>query len=106
MGERDGEAVHRPVVDTVAFEQRVQRRAEAHLDACFAAEDEPTEVDSPAFGPFCGCMTCIVREVLMVCWGDMLEEAKLEAAVERTDDAVQCVPSGNVVRLEPRPGHD
>jgi hypothetical protein len=47
-----------------------------------------------------------VREVLMVCWEDMLEEAKLEAAFEGTDDAVQRLPSGNVVRLEPRPGHD
>ena len=63
------------------FEVRVQRAAEQHLAACqeaFWAMEERGEIDaaSPAFGPFCGCDTCVVREVLSVCWDEMLAEAK------------------------------
>jgi hypothetical protein len=53
----------------------IQRAAEAHLSACWEAhyaeeeaEDGAEEVPSPAFGPFCGCETCIVREVIAGAW--------------------------------------
>jgi len=66
------------------FEALVQRKAEAHLDACFEAmdnwEDGDGEMESPANAPFCGCTTCIVREVLMSVWDDLLEEARRESA--------------------------
>jgi len=78
MGKDDGQVVYRPVVDDFAV--RVQRKAEEHLSRCWEAEDEPTEVESPAYAPFCGCQTCIVREVLMVCWDEMFEEARRAAA--------------------------
>jgi hypothetical protein len=84
MGERDGQAVYRQAVDD--FSQRVQRKAEEHLSRCLAAEDEPEEVESPAYAPFCGCETCIVREVLLVCWDEMLEEARRVVATERPAD--------------------
>lgn len=49
----------------------VQRACEDHLAACYAAlyaeeEAEPgVDLDYPAAaGPFCGCETCVVREVL------------------------------------------
>jgi hypothetical protein len=63
------------------FEAQVQRKAEAHLDECFEAlyegDDTGTfENDSPAFAPFCGCTTCIVREVLMSVWDDLVDEIK------------------------------
>lgn len=46
-----------------------QKAAEEHLDACYEAmwkaeEEDDFAVDSPASGPFCGCETCVVREVL------------------------------------------
>ena len=44
-----------------SFDQLVQRKAEAHLNACLAAMDE-VEATSPASAPFCGCNTCVVRE--------------------------------------------
>lgn len=68
------------------FEQRVQRLAEDHLSACNEAlyRDDELPVaewgETPAIGPYCGCDTCIVREVLWAAWEAMLAEAKAEAA--------------------------
>ena len=67
--------------ELLAFEQRVQRKAEDHLNACLEAmeildADVDAEVENPAYGPFDGCNTCIVREVLSVCWEEMLAEAR------------------------------
>lgn len=52
-----------------------QQAAEAHLDACEEAlwaeeelEDGAELPDSPACAPFCGCQTCVVREVLFAAW--------------------------------------
>src|ERR1039458_1412745 len=48
---------------------RAQRAAEEHLSACEDAMYEEDNGDSeelpesPACGPFCGCSTCVVREV-------------------------------------------
>jgi hypothetical protein len=68
------------------FEAQIQRKAEAHLDACFAemeAWQERADLEtegSPAFAPFCGCTTCIVREVLMSVWDDLVNEIKSDPA--------------------------
>lgn len=52
-----------------------QQVAEAHLSAChealFAeqdADDCSMIPESPASAPFCGCDTCVVREVLYAAW--------------------------------------
>lgn len=52
---------------------RAQAAAEAHLEAVWEAfyegEDHPErQVLSPASAPFCGCETCIVREILAGAW--------------------------------------
>lgn len=40
-----------------------QQAAEAHIEACWAhLHDEGPEPDTLA--PFCGCLTCEVREIL------------------------------------------
>ena len=60
---------------------KAQRAAEAHLAACYDAmnqweEDEyDSSIESPASAPFCGCDTCVVREVLWAAW-PILEEAQ------------------------------
>lgn len=61
-----------------------QRAAEAHLAACWEALGAAEESDdpddwppSPAVAPFCGCDTCVVREVLFVAW-DIIEVAVRE----------------------------
>lgn len=47
------------------------QQAQTHLNECFDALDEADFGDGEAgwpvtAGPFCGCVTCIVREVLHV----------------------------------------
>lgn len=61
------------LTDDLAY--RMQQAAERHLDECweayYAAEEEPDPdkwPPSPAIGPFCGCQTCLVREVLHAGW--------------------------------------
>jgi hypothetical protein len=63
-----------------------QRAAELHLDACWeamdleeesAGEDEAAAVEWPdTAGPFCGCRTCEVREVLYVAVPILLADAQ------------------------------
>lgn len=50
-----------------------QKAAEEHLAACYEAMwDEHDEgLDSPAIAPFCGCDTCVVREVLWAAWSHL-----------------------------------
>jgi hypothetical protein len=48
-----------------------QEAAEAHLAACWAAHDAQDDggvLPSPATGPFDGCETCCVREILAAAW--------------------------------------
>lgn len=50
-----------------------QRAAEERLVAITEAEEAldenpEAEVDYPACAPFCGCETCVVREVLDAAW--------------------------------------
>lgn len=60
--------------------------AENHLRAIWGHEfllsegDEPGE--HPAFGAWCGCTTCIVREVLMAAW-PVFEEYVSSGAYQR-----------------------
>lgn len=53
----------------------VQQKAEAHLAACNEALYEESGGDlnavSPASAPFCGCDTCVVREVLTIAWSEL-----------------------------------
>jgi hypothetical protein len=57
---------------------QAQKEAEKHLAACqealWSEEETGRPMDSPACAPFCGCDTCIVREVLWAAW-EILEEA-------------------------------
>lgn len=66
-----------------------QRKAEAHLNECWAALQEQEDADFAGewesngadrwpvtAGPFCGCETCVVREVLFIAWPIFHEAAK------------------------------
>lgn len=58
-----------------------QRAAEKHLIACMEAlyeQDGGNEVESPASGPFCGCETCVIREVLYAAWPIFEEHASAD----------------------------
>jgi len=53
--------------DIERLSQNAQRASEARLDDCFEGIYDPDYGDS-AVGAFCGCNTCIVREVLDAAW--------------------------------------
>lgn len=60
-----------------------QQAAEAHLEALWEAadsDDEHAMDDIDIAAPWCGCTTCIVREVLHAAW-PILQEA-VKAGVE------------------------
>jgi len=65
------------------FGLEAQKAAELHLARCNEAlwDDPGVLIDSPASAPFCGCDTCVVREVLFAAWPFALREQ--QAKVER-----------------------
>lgn len=64
------------------IEAAAQHAAEERLAACqealFAEEMGDAVAPSPAVGPYCGCDTCMVREILDAAWPHMLELARLQ----------------------------
>lgn len=71
-------------------ETAAQRAAEAHLAACQDAMFEAFQIDdpqawpaSPSIGPFCGCDTCVVREILHAAWPELMKAAREEVAREQ-----------------------
>jgi hypothetical protein len=97
-------------------DQEIQRKAEEHLQKCWEGLDDCGEGTegydrSPAFAPFCGCQTCIVREVLMSVWDDRLAMARKEVRGEttlaqRVDARLPLAGGSDAVRDESRPGDD
>lgn len=85
-------------------EAAAQRAGEERLAYCQAQlyEDENPDPPAPAPGegqepcaPFCGCDTCIVREVLDAAWPHLLELAREEA--RRPGVTVVAAPPGTWV---------
>ena len=73
--------------------RRAQEAAEKHLAECweayYASEEEPDPAkwpESPACAPFCGCETCLVREVLHAAWPILEEEARKPRPLALEDD--------------------
>lgn len=83
----------------------IQRKAEEHLMKCqeqlFAEEegiDPECEVETLA--PYCGCETCIVREVLGVAWDSLVEVANSEKTEgEKDQEAVNQVLMNALKRI-------
>lgn len=84
-----------PLHQPVDWGVQAHTAAERHLDACDAwlayfDDDEPAGErpagGDPSSAPYCGCQTCLIREVLHAAW-PVLEEAirsgDLDAAAER-----------------------
>ena len=71
------------------LDQTIHDAAEQHLIACFDAfyaEEEGLDETSPAYGPFCGCHTCIVREVLTAAWLHVKNTDPTRALLQREWD--------------------
>ena len=84
------------------FGAEAQKAAEAHLAACQEAmfameEDVETEVESPASAPFCGCDTCVVREVLYAAWTSWTSGSRTRSRGARAPRA----PAGPIQRWRP-----
>jgi hypothetical protein len=70
----------------VELEQKMQKAGELRLAAAnFTLFEEEQDEEKPEelageelAGPYCGCDTCIVREVLSAAWPHMLELARQE----------------------------
>ncbi len=55
----------------LAMQQAAERHMALVWEAHYAQEDadDPSiEIPTPAVGPFCGCETCVVREILAGAW--------------------------------------
>lgn len=53
------------------LEHRAQQRAEHRIEVCHALLDDDPELEDAAAelaGPYCGCTTCDVREILDAAW--------------------------------------
>lgn len=65
-----------------ALAERAQVACEARLErAYYELHEDPDEYDgdgSEPFAPFCGCLTCVVREVLDASYPYMREAARIE----------------------------
>lgn len=93
---------------SVDYAARAQKAAEDRLAAAseildFEGESQLSDEDAKSYeqayqqmaGPYCGCETCIVREVLDAAW-PILEEAALAERLEKLD-----LRSGDAVILRP-----
>lgn len=63
---------------------KAHQAAEQHLAACLEAMYAEDESDLDTWpedmaGPFCGCETCVIREVLHAAWPILLQAAQAEA---------------------------
>ena len=100
-------------MSTESFETRVQRIAEEHLTACNEAFFDEESDARPWYGPYDGCDTCVVREVLTSVWDEFLAQARREARDELGLDGPEdwLIPGGAVIddtrevklRLRPPP---
>jgi hypothetical protein len=59
------------------LEQQAQHAAEARIMACMDElhEDDEELMETVACAPFCGCYTCIVREIIDAAWPALYEIA-------------------------------
>lgn len=67
---------------TYELEQAAQKAAEARLAAATEVLFDESDLPVELAGPYCGCDTCIVREVIDAAWPYLKE---LAAVVEQED---------------------
>jgi hypothetical protein len=79
------EVTEEQVDDLIALEKRAQRSAEQRFDMAMDSvysEDDDFYESLDLAGPFCGCTTCIVREILDAAWPYLYEMAHHPATVD------------------------
>lgn len=96
-------------MDLSSLLNQIHQKAKVHLIECMEAfydeSEDGEEIESPAVAPFCGCDDCIVREVLVVAWTDLIAGAIIyieensrdqEAVNEIYGRALRRIASGEV----------
>jgi hypothetical protein len=79
------------------YGREAHEAAERHLEDCFEALEQEEEVGAENViwpdvdAPFCGCLTCVTREVLHAGWPAMLDGAREVVAreIEKIRDEVE-----------------
>lgn len=65
--------------DLIALEKRAQRAAEQRfniaMDSVYAEDLDDIDGEAELSAPFCGCTTCVVREILDAAWPYLYEMA-------------------------------
>lgn len=59
-------------------QQRAEHRLETLTAEMYDIDELPEDYESPAVAPYCGCLTCQVRETLDASWEPMMELARRE----------------------------
>ena len=84
----------------------IQKKAEQHLVSCYevlhAEEDDylPEDENFSPFGPFCGCETCVVREIVTSVWDQLVEAVNSEKTEGEMDqEAVNQVLTNALRRI-------
>lgn len=84
----------------------IQAKAEQHLVSCYEvlqAEEEdylPEDEDFSPFGAFCGCETCVVREVVTSVWDQLVEAVNSEKTEgEQDQEAINQVLTNALKRI-------
>lgn len=82
-----------------------QQAAEQHLDALNEAEERATDgedVDWPdSAAPYCGCQTCVIREVLHAAWPYLQQQAATELLPRKWTDGATWADGTPVVWSRP-----
>lgn len=52
------------VIENVEWAQDLERGLEEYLDSLFESMDSDDPIDTLSGTPFCGCTTCLIREML------------------------------------------
>jgi hypothetical protein len=84
------EVTEEQIDDLIALEKRAQRAAEQRfdiaMDSVYAEEEYEDQYESLELaGAFCGCTTCIVREILDAAWPHLYEMAHHPATLNPSE---------------------
>jgi hypothetical protein len=103
------DALFDPDPDAPDYRNQAQKAAELHLEVLDGLEyldsDSPAisalQGESTAYGPYCGCQTCVVREILYAAWP--YAQLELVGWVEtrlRTTNIPQCQDLADELALD------
>jgi hypothetical protein len=67
---------------TLEAQARAEHRIEVLTTELYDMDEVPDDYESPALAPYCGCLTCQVRETLDAAWDPIAELARREVTAD------------------------